>query len=80
MGSLGGASMSWQRRSQRDAVEAADVSDDVQLGSVLRLLEAVDGQRGDVDRRLPAKEQVPDDLADGGTLEEAVPGEAGRIQ
>jgi hypothetical protein len=65
---------------QAAPVQDRSGSDDVQLGSVLRLLEAVDGQRGDVDRRLPAKEQVSDDLTDGGTLEKAVPGEAGRIQ
>ena len=55
-------------------------SDHVQFRATLALVEAVDRQGGDVDRGWPAEEQVADDLADGGALQEAVAGEAGGVQ
>ena len=51
-------------------------SDDVQFGAFERLREAVDGEDGRVDRRGPIQVvEVADRLADGGSLEGAVPGE-----
>ena len=45
-----------------------------------RLREAFDPEGGDVDRRSPVQVEVAYRLADRGSLQEAVPGEPGRVQ
>src|SRR5688500_36650 len=62
------------------APPAGPLSDDVAFVAVPSLVDAVPGQGGDADRRGSAEEQVADGLADRWALEEAVAGEAGRVQ
>src|SRR6185437_10529388 len=55
-------------------------SDNVELGAQHGIAEAGHAQRGDVDERRAAQNQVAEDLAHGGALQEAVAREAGGIE
>src|SRR3954454_6773699 len=55
-------------------------SDDVVLGTCAGRGEPVDGEAGHVDRRRVAEDEVAEHLADGGPLQEAVPGEPGGVE
>src|SRR5215208_4735492 len=67
-------------RSSASTTRAAPVSDNVELRSEQGGVEALDAERRDVHERLAPQHQVAHDLADGRALEEAVAGEAGRVQ
>src|SRR5436305_9758452 len=54
--------------------------DNVVLRAEHGVAEAVGAERPDVDERRSLENQVAEDLSHGGTLKEAVAGEAGRIE
>ena len=71
-----------QRRDEDECCSSAIARtlDHVVLRSWCGAREALRGERRDVDERLAAEDEVAHDLADRGRLQEAVPGEAGRVE